>query len=420
MDNAEGRKKAGIFSGRKPNLAPTGGIGLYIHAPFCAKRCSYCDFYSTTDVRVERVGRYVEAVQRELREWSMCCTAATISTIYFGGGTPSLLGHHITRILETIGACFTVQADAEITVEANPGSLDHDILMQWVASGVNRISLGVQSFDKEVLKVLGRGHSIDDTMKALSLLDETGVEVSIDLMCSVPCQDTSAWRAQLEMAIACEVGHISVYPLTLEKNTLLARQVAAGQITLPDDEEGADQMMLAHELLGEAGFEHYEVSNYARPYKRARHNMGYWTGVPYLGIGPSAASMVPLDDGTRLRAIAHTTLDHFIRASDQKQKADRPQDNSVLSLSALEWWSQGAREILDVEDAIREDIMLTMRTKDGVESLHVEEAGLFEVFETLCAQGLVFFDDRAGRYRPTARGYLLGNEIYSAIWNRPR
>ena len=378
-------------------------IGLYIHVPFCLRRCSYCDFYSLTDTRKERVEAYVESVKESLAAWSPSCRGHLVGTIYFGGGTPAMLGRYICDIIEEIRSHFELADQIEITVEANPGSLSGDIVGEWVEAGVNRISLGVQSFDKDALKLLGRSHTVDDTMRALALLDEHEVAVSIDLMCGIPNQDQDAWRAQLEMGIACDPDHLSIYPLTFEEGTDLAQRVASEAIIAPDADEVALQMEMARDLLTDDGYHHYEVANYAKPGRESRHNLGYWQAVPYVGIGSAAASMLNCEDGSRIRGINHASLDAFL---GDPQRVEATRFDEV--------------EILSAEEAAREDLMLGMRLMQGVDAVPVRQTGLEDVFEQLCGAGLVRRCGDPGRYQPTPAGWLLGNEIYGAIWNQSR
>ena len=375
-------------------------IGIYIHVPFCISRCYYCDFYSTTDLRVEYVKDYVDAVIESLQARSVHFEGLAVQTIYFGGGTPAILGRHLVDIIDAIHECYYVADNVEITIEANPGSLSPDIVNEWVGSGVSRISLGVQAFDPAVLKAIGRSHTVDDTMRSLAFLDEVDVAVSIDLMCGLPQQDLGKWRAQIDMAIACEPDHISVYPLTVEEGTAMHTMVNDGSLTIPEPDEVAEQMDVADHALQSAGYEHYEIANYAKPGKRSRHNVGYWSAIPYLGIGPSAASMLTNKDGSRRRGIAHSTIESFIA------------DPILMDTHK---WSE--YEELTPQEARCEDLMLGMRMMEGVESFEVGANGLEEVFESLCSKGLVEFDEENERYRPTDIGWLLGNEIFGEIWS---
>jgi len=383
----------------KKELLHTDELALYIHVPFCIKRCAYCDFYSTKDTGIETVRAYVAATVTAISAAEEMFSDAKVPTIYFGGGTPAMLGLRILDVLDAVRGAFTVLPDAEITIEANPGSLDPEILEQWMNAGVTRISLGVQSFDKDTLRLLGRGHTVDDIMRAVSLLDDAGSTFSIDLMCGVPKTRDSQWRDQIEMAIACEPDHISIYPLTVEEGTAYAEKLEAGELILPESTEVADQMQQAKRMLQDAGYEHYEVANYAKPGKRSRHNVGYWKGRQYFGIGPSAASMLNHSDGSRFRGVAHETLDAFL-------------ENPIRM--NYEQWS--LVEHLDAKQVQREDLMLGMRMSDGVSIADVEMADLRDDFEKLVSHGLVTRNEQQDRYVPTESGWLLGNEIFATIW----
>ncbi|MCL2818334.1 MAG: radical SAM family heme chaperone HemW [Actinomycetia bacterium] len=375
-------------------------LGLYIHVPFCVSRCHYCDFYSTTDLRVENIARYVKATKKALTGWGSQLADHRIATIYFGGGTPGLLGDHLCELMTCVRDAFEVSDGAEVSVEVNPTNLDSETLARWIDSGVGRISLGVQSFDERVLKVLGRSHTSSDTMKALAILDEADVSVSLDLICGVPHLGFEGWRAQIEMAIACDPDHISIYPLTVEEKTPLHELAENGEISMPDEDEVADQMILSETMLSDAGYVHYEVSNYSKDGKCSRHNTSYWTSVPYLGIGPQAASMRNELNGSRKRMVMHSTLEDYT--------------NEPVRLTEEEWMEC---ETLTPSEAICEDIMLGMRLLKGVEEKKVQITGLDTVFEELVMSGLVTLDHDTERYVPTQRGWLLGNEVYSAIWN---
>ncbi|MCL2025003.1 MAG: radical SAM family heme chaperone HemW [Coriobacteriia bacterium] len=380
-------------------------FGLYIHVPFCMKRCNYCNFYTTTDTGVERVCSYVAAVKTAIKGWASSWTSTrSLATIYFGGGTPSILGRHLIDILAIIREVCAVAECAEITVEANPASLDAEIMQEWVAAGINRISLGVQSFDAAALRTLGRAHTVEDIFRTVALLDEmsagTDLSYALDLICGVPGQDEAAWRSVVEMAIACDPAHVSVYPLTVEEDTPLAAAVASGAVEMLTDDNIAQQMLTARALLTAAGYQHYEVANYMLPEHEGQHNTGYWTGVEYLGIGPCAASMFMQEDGSRVRFTAHATRDEFL--------AD------PVRIQSTRWHEH---EVLTPAEAMREDLMLGMRLIRGIRAQKVAEANVTIVFEQLCADGLVRFDAVTECFVPTDRGWLLGNEMYAAVWS---
>ncbi len=267
-------------------------IGIYIHVPFCQKHCPYCDFAVVTGM-LHRAPEYVDALCAEIRRGaSIHAPNPPVATVFLGGGTPSLLpAAQVARILDTVRTCFTVQPDAEITLEANPGPLRTQHLAGFRAAGVTRLSLGVQTFDPRGLAALGRLHTPEDARAAVHNARAAGFEdVSLDLIFGWEGQTLADWRADLETAVALRPTHISVYALTVEDGTPLAHAVLAGTTALPDDDAAADMFLFADELLGAAGYAHYEVSNYALPGHRSRHNCGYWQNGDYLGFGVGAHS----------------------------------------------------------------------------------------------------------------------------------
>ncbi|MGQ0563274.1 MAG: radical SAM family heme chaperone HemW [Gemmatimonadota bacterium] len=265
---------------------------LYIHVPFCLRRCSYCDF-AVQAVNAAPTAAWLDAVASEIQ--LVAPAAGRLATIYVGGGTPSLIGALGMRALRaTLARTFAWEADVEWTAEVNPETFTHDVAREWRATGVNRISLGAQSFDENVLRWMGRMHGREGPARALRAARSTGIEnVSVDLIFGLPSRFNRDWAADLERVIELAPEHVSLYGLTAEKNTPLGRWVAEGRETLAAEDRYADEYLLAVELLSAAGYEHYEVSNFARPGLWSRHNHAYWTGVPYLGIGPGAHSFVP-------------------------------------------------------------------------------------------------------------------------------
>ncbi|MGA1359892.1 MAG: radical SAM family heme chaperone HemW [Gemmatimonadaceae bacterium] len=266
---------------------------IYVHVPFCGRRCSYCDFAIAVRKTVP-VDRYVDNVIRELRERQVEISTKPRS-IYAGGGTPSKLGGAgIEAVLHGIRESSVVEnfstAAMEITVEANPEDISVDVVRAWRAAGVNRISLGVQSFDPGVLSWMHRGHSAAGAEAAVRAIRAGGIdEVSLDLIFAIPDQvGVNRFASDIDRALALEPTHLSVYGLTVEPRTPLGRWTARGTVEEAPEERYAAEFLLAHDRLSDAGFEHYEVSSYARPGHRAVHNAAYWSGAPYLGLGPSA------------------------------------------------------------------------------------------------------------------------------------
>ena len=260
---------------------------LYIHAPFCARRCSYCDFAIAVRKRVP-VQRYVECIQRELE----LDRPADLSTVYFGGGTPSLLPPEAVTTILLDASRLTSSLDAvEVTLEANPDDVTPERASAWRAAGINRISLGAQSFDDHALQWMHRTHDAARIGAAVTALARAGItNVSLDLIFALPAELQRDWAQDLERAIALEPAHLSLYGLTVEDRTPLARWISRGAASAPDDERYADEYLLAHERLAATGYTFYEVSNAARGDRRSRHNSAYWSGRPYRGVGPAAHS----------------------------------------------------------------------------------------------------------------------------------
>ncbi len=263
---------------------------LYLHIPFCEHKCLYCDFYSLESL--DRRAAFVDALCAEIADFSACYRGEPIETIFFGGGTPSLLTPaELERIMLLLHTRFAVQEDAEITLETNPGTVDEAKLRAFRALGVNRLSLGVQSFHEDDLRFLTRIHSADQARSCVAMAQKIGFpSVNLDLIFALPGQTMERWEENLNEALRLGTDHLSAYSLIVERNTPLARMVDAGEVrTLPNETEAA-MYARTMERLASAGFEHYEVSNYAKPGRRSRHNMNYWTHEHYLGFGPSAHS----------------------------------------------------------------------------------------------------------------------------------
>jgi len=269
---------------------------VYVHAPFCARRCFYCDFA----VEVRRSGdvdEWITAVDREFRGRLAdgVVVAPRLRTLYVGGGTPSLLGADaMDRLRDVLGAERCSGEGIEWTAEANPESLTAEVAHRWRQAGVTRLSLGVQSFEPGVLRWMGRLHGADGAVRAVEIARAAGFgEISIDLIFGLPDTVERDWRHDLERAVELEVPHVSLYGLTAEPGTGLGRGVEAGRVRMVDDERYRAEYLEAHVRLVDAGFRHYEVSNFARPGSESRHNISYWDRSPYLGLGNGAHSFIP-------------------------------------------------------------------------------------------------------------------------------
>jgi oxygen-independent coproporphyrinogen-3 oxidase len=272
-------------------------FGVYIHWPFCLSKCPYCDFNS----HVRQAGidepRYVKAFAAEIGATAARIPGRTVSTIFFGGGTPSLMQPAtVGAILEAIGRHWTIASDAEITLEANPSSVEAGRFRRYRSAGVNRVSLGVQSLDDGVLKQLGRLHTAREALDAVALARGIFDRCSFDLIYARPGQTVAAWRAELTRALAEAGEHLSLYQLTIEPDTPFAALHANGKLVLPDDDLGRDLYDLTLDQCAAAGLPAYEVSNHARPGAECRHNLVYWRYGEYAGIGPGAHGRLLIDD----------------------------------------------------------------------------------------------------------------------------
>lgn len=276
----------GSGSGWDTPPAPT---AIYVHFPFCRRRCLYCDFntYAGMDGLIPR---YVKALRRSIEASPFHGT--TIETVYFGGGTPTLVPPSLLgSILQALRDSFSICPGAEISIEANPATCDMAVFHELCALGFNRLSLGVQSLQDETLQVLGRQHTAAEALDALRLASRTGFRtISVDLMFGVPGQSPALWRSDLERIVAEPVQHISAYCLMVEPETPMARLVSSGRLFLPAEDDVSEMFETTVELLRENGFEHYEISNYALAGHRCRHNLVYWHNLPYLGFGAGAVS----------------------------------------------------------------------------------------------------------------------------------
>ncbi|MBQ4163277.1 MAG: radical SAM family heme chaperone HemW [Parabacteroides sp.] len=264
--------------------------GLYIHIPFCAKRCLYCDFFSNTDMRYKEA--YIRAIIEEMKQRQLYIESEPIETIYFGGGTPSqLTAADFELIFETIYQLFGTTSCQEITLEANPDDMTADYIKSIRTLPFNRISMGVQSFQEKDLRFLNRRHNSRQAKQAVALCQEQGItNISIDLIYGLPGQTLEEWESNLEEAIRLQIPHISAYHLIYEEGTALYKLLEAGKITPVEEELSVTLFSTLIDKLTEAGYLHYEISNFARPGCFSQHNSSYWTGKPYLGIGPSAHS----------------------------------------------------------------------------------------------------------------------------------
>ncbi|PZV00004.1 MAG: coproporphyrinogen III oxidase [Pseudanabaena sp.] len=328
---------------------------LYLHIPFCKRRCFYCDFAITTGGEKLKQ-EYVDALCQEITlTIAEIPPVAALRTIFFGGGTPSLLTvSQVAQILETISTYFAIATDAEISLEANPGTVSLESLRGYRQLGVNRISLGAQAFQQELLDLCGRGHSVSETYEAVDMLERAGFDnFSLDLISGLPNQTMADWKDSLREAIALQPTHLSIYDLTIEEGTAFGKRYQAGDAPLPTDSRTVEMYIYAHDFLSASSYQHYEISNYAKSGYQARHNLTYWHNQPFYGMGMGATSYL------------------------DRQRIDRPQKIRPY-LDAIAQWqikrqaepqAEGGRftapRISDVEE-LMDTLMQGLRLAEGI------------------------------------------------------
>jgi oxygen-independent coproporphyrinogen-3 oxidase len=371
-------------------------VGLYLHIPFCQKKCDYCDFYSVPGGDERAKQTYTKALAAHLTETAPALTRHTVDTVYFGGGTPPVLGlGPLHTLMDIIRRRFPLAAGAEITLEANPGVVDDKLLKKLRREGFNRLSLGVQSLEDDTLALLGRVHNARQAQSAFEGARAAGFDnIGVDLLYGLPGQTVEEWRATLREIVAWGPEHISCYGLKLEEGTPLWRDRA--DYAFPDDDAQADQYLAAVSILEENGYLHYEISNFARPGRVSRHNLKYWTLAPYIGLGPSACS----DFGGRRWSYVRD-LEAYV--------GGMLGDGDVLH----------EMEELPPEARAAEYLMLRLRTADGVSGNEYVRLykGNFEpverVLEARAAHG--FARSEGNRWRLTPKGFLVSNRIIADV-----
>lgn len=312
-------------------------ISLYIHVPFCDHKCIYCDFYSI--ITKDNIDNYVAALKKEIESYSEQLNNKNIISIFFGGGTPSLLTpNHINEILLFIKSNFNLDTEAEITLETNPGTVDNKKLSEFRDIGINRISIGVQSFNDDDLKFLTRIHDKQTAVDTIKNADKAGFEnINIDLIFSIPKQNKEIWKDNLKLAADLPVKHISAYSLILERGTILNKMILDGKIKLKDEDFDASQYEHTIDFLTSHGFRQYEVSNFCKPGFECVHNLSYWEHKNYIGFGPSAHSFV---DNRRWWNFSSLKMymssvelkDSAVRGSEELTKKELEQEFIMLAL----------------------------------------------------------------------------------------
>ncbi len=315
--------------------------GVYIHIPFCKQACFYCDFHFSTNQSVKE--ELIEAIAHELSLQKDYLQGEPIQTIYFGGGTPSLLTKKdLEVILHSVYKNYSISESPEVTLEANPDDLNEEKIVALKEVGINRISLGVQSFDNTILKFLNRAHTGEDALASIELLRKHGINnLSIDLIHSIPGQDDFMLRKNLEKILAIAPAHISVYSLTIEEKTVFGKRASRGFLSPMDDAQSAGQFEIAMDTLVDRGYQHYEISNFCLPGFASKHNSSYWQQKKYLGVGPSAHSF---DGDSRQFNVSNNH--RYIKSINQRQIPFE-------------------KETLTLENKINEYIFTSLRTSRG-------------------------------------------------------
>ena len=377
-------------------------VGLYIHVPFCRSKCEYCDFYSIACKKhADVMEEYCQALLLHLKEASFRATEYEVDTVYFGGGTPSFWGDDpMRRILAEIDRRFSLRPDAEITLEANPDSMNLAALRRLRRAGFNRISIGVQNDRNEMLKALGRPHTFQQARDAFGMARAAGFDsISLDLMYGLPNQTPDQWAGTLQNVLKLRPDHISCYGLRIEEGTPMATYRDC--LNLADDDTQADMYLYAASTLDSYGYRQYEVSNFAREGHESLHNLRYWLGGEYMGFGPSAASDFAGKRYTYLRSL-RGYIDGIFGGSSVMAECDE----------------------IPLRERAAEYLMLRLRTRYGVEAgeysrmYRMDFTPLEEIFQQLRKARYAVKDN--GRWRLTAQGMLLSNPIIVALQEAQR
>jgi len=320
-------------------------LGLYLHFPYCISKCPYCDFNSYQLKENNQIFSYIPALYQEIDAYSKKLKKSNIKTIYLGGGTPTILsGTQIYNIIEFCKDKFTIDKNAEITIEANPGTLDGEKIKLLIELGINRLSLGAQSFNDIFLKKLGRIHNTKEIIDSYYLARKAGFNnINIDIMFALPDQTIEDLQVTIKKAVSLKPDHLSLYNLTVKPGTEYYKEYKRGKLKLPTEDEEFDMYNWAINYLEENGFEHYEIANFARPHKRSKHNLIYWQNKPYLGIGAGAFSFI--------RGYRYMNYENPARYIKEVMSGKLPIDNGEKSSS---------------RKRMIETVILGLRTKDGI------------------------------------------------------
>ena len=396
------------------SIVPSTGMGLYIHVPFCKTKCPYCDFNTYQGIE-DLMTPVLDALDAELTLWGEALQRPAVNTVFFGGGTPSYLpAGAIETVLSAAHEAFRIAPGAEITIEANPGDLDGPRCSALLDQGVNRLSIGVQSFNNSLLGLLGRRHGADEAATAFETAREAGFDnINLDLMYGLPGQTMEQWRQSVGRLVELSPQHISLYALTLEEGTPMRRWASEGKIPEPDPDLAADMYLYAQDLLDGDGYHHYEISNWCRPGLESKHNTIYWLNEPYLGVGPGAHSRL----GEYRFWTVRSPRDYAAKADDWQRIGQRPlaniKETSLGRAKTVEGW-----EYITPDLSCSETMFLGLRLLDGLDltaasaMTGVDLAGRYrEQIEDLIELGLLEKQDEI--LRLTKSAYLVANQAFT-------
>lgn len=371
-----------------------GGFGLYLHWPFCASKCPYCDFNSHVVAEIDQ-SRWARAYEAEIARVGRLTKGRILNTVFFGGGTPSLMDPDlVARVLDAVRATWTTANDIEVTLEANPGSVEAGRFRGYAEAGVNRVSMGLQAMNDADLRRLGRMHTVAEARAAFGVARDCFERVSFDLIYARQHQTLAEWSAELSEALALAADHLSLYQLTVEDGTVFGARAAAGKLKgLPDDDRAADMYALTQELCDAAGLSAYEVSNHAKKGSESRHNLIYWRYGDYAGIGPGAHGRLTLD-GRRWAVEAPKAPGAWLERVEKLGTGD------------------GLTETLTPQDQAAEYLMMSLRLSEGSELGRYEALGgeiKPSTIKDLVGLGLI--DEGAGRIAATPQGRIVLNGV---------
>lgn len=381
---------------------PNQPLAVYIHWPFCKSKCPYCDFNSHVRESVEQE-RWKQALLRELEHMAAQVPDRCVASIFFGGGTPSLMPPATAEALITrVHQLWPVAGNIEITLEANPTSVEANTFPDFKQAGINRVSLGVQSLRDDELKFLGREHKASEALKAVERARNTFDRYSFDLIYARPHQTLTTWEKELSEALKHIDGHMSLYQLTIEENTAFHHAYAKGGFTLPDEDTSAALYQLTEEMLASRGLSAYEVSNYAKPGQESRHNLAYWKGDDYIGVGPGAHGRVTVEG----KRIATQTL----------KSPERWLENTEKNNHALEIW----QEVPRAQEA-EERVMMGLRLKDGIDYARFKEQTGYALEDNINLSKRDFYiekgllENNAQKLKVTLAGRLVLTSLTSEL-----